>query len=133
MRYEERNVREVPFIGAKLRQHLVDYYSFRQEASRVEESVMLKIGQQSRCEFRAAWAILFRYGMMRFGGIDQGEIIAGGNFLNYGITWDAAERIYETLSQDPLVASSVSELFEVHKKLCDGLSSLAETSGASEA
>jgi hypothetical protein len=90
LRYEEQDVREVPDLGPKLHQHMADYYGFRQEASRVEESMVLKIGQHSACAFRAAWAILFRYAVMRFGGIPQADIIARGNFLNYGITWDEA-------------------------------------------
>jgi len=131
MRYEERDVREVPGIGTKLHQHLDAYYSFRQLASRVEESMMLRVGQLSACEFRAAWAILFRYSMMRFGGIAQGEIKAGGNFLNYGITWDSAERVYVKLSEDSSVTSSLSELFQSHTKLSDGLAALTEVSSRS--
>jgi hypothetical protein len=131
MRYEERDVREVPGIGTKLHQHVDAYYSFRQQASRVEENMVLRVGQLSVCEFRAAWAILFRYSMMRFGGITQGDIKAGGNFLNYGITWDSAERVYVTLSEDPSVTSSLSELFQSHTKLGDGLAALTELSSAS--
>ncbi|MSQ48663.1 MAG: hypothetical protein EXR78_09835 [Deltaproteobacteria bacterium] len=125
-------MQEVPGIGTKLHQHMDDYYTFREETSRVEESVILKTGKHSACEFRAAWVIFFRYSVMRFSGVAQGEIIAGGNFLNYGITWDAAELVYVTLSQDPLVASSLSELFQAHKNLCDGLGALTELSSASE-
>jgi hypothetical protein len=132
MGYEERDVREVPGMGTKLQQHMNDYYAFRQEISRVEESVVIKIGKHTSCEFRAAWAILYRYSMMRFGGLAQNAIIAGGNFLNYGITWDEAERVYETLSQEPSVASAVSELFQAHKELCDGLGMLTELSAVSE-
>jgi hypothetical protein len=111
---------------------MADYYTFRQEASRVEENLMLKIGQHSTSHLREAWAILFRYSIMRFGGITQSDIIAAGNFLNYGITWDAAERVYVTLSQEPWVASSLPELFQVHKKLCDGIGTLAETLSMSD-
>jgi hypothetical protein len=86
-----------------------------------------KVGQLSACEFPAAWAILFRYSVMRFGGISKPEVVAGGNFLNYGITWDEAERVYVTLSQDASLASSLSELFQAHTKLCDGLASFSES------
>jgi hypothetical protein len=104
------------------------YYSFRQQSSRVEESIMLRIGQLSASGIRAAWAIHFRYLLLRFGGMTQEEIKAAGNFLNYGITWDFAERVYGTLSQDPSVAISVTELFQAHTKLCDGVAALAEHS-----
>lgn len=132
MQYNERDVIEVPGMGTRLHEHIGNYYRFRQEASRVQEGTILEIGQLSACEFRAAWGILFRYSMMRFGGIAQPAIIAGGNFLNYGITWDTAERVYVTLSQNPSVASSLSQLFQAHAKLSDGLESLAKPSSTSE-
>jgi hypothetical protein len=132
MQYDEQDVAEVPGIGTRLQKHMDDYYSFRQEARSLEESIMLKIGRLSRCEFRAAWAILFRYSIMRFGGISQTEITAGGNFLNYGITWDDAERVYARLSDDTSVTSSLSERFQAHSKLCDGLAILTELLGGAK-
>src|SRR5262249_62201881 len=80
MRNDEREILEVPGIGGALHKHMLAYYRFRQDASRLEEELMLKIGKLSAPRFRAAWAIHFRYTMMRLGGISQDEIIACGNF-----------------------------------------------------
>src|SRR5262249_29306011 len=85
---------------------------------------MLKIGKLSAPRFRAAWAIHFRYTMMRLGGISQDEIIAGGNFLNYGITCDTAERVFTTLSEDASVWTPLSALAADYGKLSDGVNAL---------
>jgi len=104
-------------MGAALHEHMADYYEFRQMASRVEEALMLKIGTLAGAQFRAAWSIHFRYAMMRFGKISKQDIIAGGYFLNYGITWDEAERVFVALSEDASISSSLSSLSDAHDRL----------------
>ena len=74
--------------------------------------------------FRAAWQIYSKYVIMRFGGMSKEAIIAGGDFLNYGITWDEAERVFAELSSEESVSSGVGELFLMHKRLIQGLSNL---------
>jgi hypothetical protein len=62
--------------------------------------------------------------MMRFGGITKEAVIAGGDFLNYDITWDDAERVFAELSHDGSVSSDVSGLFLLHESLIQGLNTL---------
>jgi hypothetical protein len=45
------------------------------------------------------------------------QVIAGGNFLNYSITWDEAERVFTQLSGGPTVAQETSEVFSLLDKM----------------
>lgn len=56
---------------------------------------------------------------MRFGGASRDQIVSWGEFLNYSITWDDAERVFTRLSIDQAVSSAVSELFRVHPELSE--------------
>ena len=124
MRYEENDIREVPEIGSALHNHLTAYYRFRQETLRLEDDLVSRIGRIVEVRFRTAWQIYYRYVIMRFGGMSKEAIIARGDFLNYGITWDEAERVFAELSSEESVSSSVAELFFLHKRLIQGLSNL---------
>jgi len=125
MRYEEKDVLEVPGIGSALSKHLTAYYKFRQEALRLEDGLISRIGQMVRVRFRAGWLIYLRYVIMRFGGMSKDAVIAGGDFLNYDITWDDAERVFVELSSNKPVSSEVADLFILHEKLIQDLSRLA--------
>ena len=54
---------------------------------------------------------------MRFDGLSKEAIVAGGDFLNYSITWDEAERVFTLLSGEPTVSSEVAELFALHGRM----------------
>jgi hypothetical protein len=124
MRYDEKDILETPGIGSALHNHLTSYYQFRQKALRLEGSLMTRIGQMVRVRFRAGWMIYLNYVIMRFGGRSKEAVIAGGNFLNYDITWDDAERVFTELSNEESVYFEVSELFAMHEGLNQALSSL---------
>jgi hypothetical protein len=126
MRYEESDVVEVPGIGAILRDHLSAYYGFREDVLKMENDLLPRIGQIVTVEFPSAWNILLNYVVMRFGGLSKGAIVSGGNFLNYGITWDEAERVFVQLSQDTTVSSKISALFALHEHLAQTIPSLAK-------
>ena len=100
------------------------YYSFRQEASHLEEELMLKIGTLRKPSLAPALRIHFKYSVMRFAGHSSGEISAGVDFLNYGITWDNAENIFEKLSDDTSVCSLISTVFQAHGKLIEEVNDL---------
>jgi hypothetical protein len=114
MRFEEKDIMEVPGIGGALHNHLTTYYRFRKEALGVEADLLTRIGQVVGVRFPIAWKIYLRYAWMRFGGMSKEAIIAGGDFLNYSITWDEAERVFVQLSGEASVSSKVSELFALH-------------------
>jgi hypothetical protein len=117
MRFEEKDIIEVPGIGGALHNHLAAYYRFRQEALRVENDLLSKIGPIARTRIPAGWQIYLQYAVMRFAGLSKEIIIAGGDFLNYSITWDDAERVFVSLSGDGPVSSEVLGLFSLHERL----------------
>jgi hypothetical protein len=124
MNYEEKDVLEVPLIGNDLHKHLIAYYEFRQMALQLENALISRIGQIVRVRLRAGWVIYFKYMIMRFSGLSQEAIIAGGNFLNYDITWSDAERVFTELSTDAVLSSELSRLFFVHEGLTQNLDTL---------
>jgi len=124
MRFEEKDIVEVPGIGQVLHAHLTGYYGFRQEILRTEEELMSRIGRTARTAIRAGWQIHLRYFVMRFAGALHADIKSGGDFLNYGITWDDAERVFLELSQDAILSSRIRGLFQVHTALGEALEAL---------
>jgi hypothetical protein len=122
--YEENDIMEVPQIGLALHDHLKEYYQFRQDALRTEGDLLLRIGQMVGVRLPQAWRIFLRYAMLRFAGASQETITGWGDFLNYGITWDDAERVFLQLSNEAAVRSAVSELFALHRSLSQGVATL---------
>jgi hypothetical protein len=123
-RYEEQDVVEVPGIGPALHQPLVSYYRFRQDALQVEDELVSRIGGMVSVRFQAGWQIYLKYVLMRFGGVSKDAVVAGGDFLNYDITWEDAERVLGALSRDGPLSSRVSDLFGLQKRLGDALAAL---------
>src|SRR5439155_3614448 len=114
--YEEKDIAAVPHIGGKLREHFTLYHEFRQLALQFDNDLLTKIidGQDW---FLAAWQIYQRYTMFRLLGASKEEIIAWGNFLNYGITWETAEKIFERVPSDAAITSAASQLGALHDRL----------------
>ena len=112
MGYEEDDIVEVPGIGSVLENHLKSYYRFRQEVLRFENDLNTRIAVivGDRFNSAAVWNMYLRYVLPRFFGIAKEEVIAGGNYLNYGITWDALEKVFLTLSNEPDLTIQVHEL-----------------------
>ncbi len=133
MAHDERDVLEVPGIGGALHKHMTDYYGFRQQASHLEEELMLKIGALWKPSLAPALRIHFRYSVMRFAGQSSNEISAGVDFRNYGITWDNAENIFEKLSEDTGVCSLISTVFQAHGKLIEEVNDLMASTAMNKA
>jgi hypothetical protein len=126
IRYEESDVIEIPTLGPALDDHLKAYYRFRQAAQRTQNDLETRISQIVKVRFRAAWSIYFQYAAFRWGGLSKESIAAGDNFLNYDITWDDAETVFDQLSADSAVRLEVSELLRMHKRLVEGVANLKE-------
>ena len=120
MTYDEKLVKEIPRIGVHLYSHMESYYALRQQLTRAEEEVITKAGTLSPARFRQAWVILYKYCIMRFGKISKEDIIRQGDFLNYGITWDSAEHVFESLQKDGTF-DALSAVFEAQDKLSAGV------------
>jgi len=130
--YEQRDVEEVHGIGHALQDHLKNYYDFRQRALAIEEQMFLKIGKIVSVRFPAGWRIYLKYSIMRFAGASQEEIISWGNFLNYSISWEDAERVFQLLRDDSDIVSTMAGLLQLHQRLGDTLESLEPTNDASD-
>lgn len=125
MTYREKDVARVPNIGDDLHSYMKSYYDFRQKSLTLEDNLMTRIGQMVTVRFRSAWAIYLKYILMRFGGQSKEAIIAGGNFLNYDITWDDAERVFTQLSNEPAVAHDFSDVFARYKSLIEDVNRIS--------
>jgi hypothetical protein len=121
MGYDVQDIAEVPEIGEALRKHLTSYYRFRQNAIRLEDEMLHKIGQSVSVRFPVAWQIYLRYVWMRFGGNSKETIIGWGNFLNYSITWDDAERIFNELSTVQPLSTQIKDLISSYETLIKDL------------
>ena len=75
--------------------------------------------------FRQAWgAIYFRYFLLRSGGLTQQQIIDGGSFLNWGITWDEAERVFNELTKNPATGPAMAEKFYLQQSMVAAATSI---------
>jgi hypothetical protein len=119
--YDERDIRAVP----ALHKYFTDYYDFRQRAITLEDEAMQLIGQTVKVRFRAGWVIYLQYVIMRFGGRSKQDIIADGDFLNYSITWDDAERVFSELSRNQSVKDKFGELLASYQRLLNAVNAIA--------
>ena len=124
--YEERDVIEVPGIGRALHDHLRGYYEFRQRILAAEQQLLMRIGKVVSVRFAAGWRIYLRYAMMRFAGASQEDIVGWGDFLNYSISWEDAERVFQLLNGDAESASAMSNVLQIHQRLCDTVGGLVQ-------
>ena len=69
---------------------------------------------------------------MRFAGASQEEIIGWGDFLNYSITWEEAEGVFKRLSDDSSLSSEMSNLFQIHQRLCETMEGFVPQEATSE-
>lgn len=125
MQYDEQDVMEVPGIGPALHEHLTSYYAFRRQALDIEGMLMETIGGLVGVRFSQAWRILLQYVVMRFAGTTREQIEAGPNFLNYGITWEEAEKTFQQLSDTNSISGQVSELLSTVARLSESARSLS--------
>jgi hypothetical protein len=116
-RYNRSDIVSIPKTGAALYNFKQHYYDFRTQELAWENNTTNHIGQIVSVRFRKAWAIYLRYVILRAAGQSKEQIIAGGGFLNYSITWDDAERVFTELSGDPTVAQETAEVFSLLNKM----------------
>ena len=117
----------VPRVGETLYQYKQKYYEFQAAAVKWEDNVTTKIGSKVGVHFRQAWQIYLQYAVLRFTGNTKETIIAGGNLLNYGITWDDAERVYTELANDQIIAHETAKLLASWRAVADEATKIAST------
>jgi pimeloyl-ACP methyl ester carboxylesterase len=108
--YTKQEIESVPKTGEALYQFKTDYYAFQAAAASWENNTARKIGTMVEGKLPQAWRIYLEYMILRICGNDQAKIIAQGNFLNYGITWDDAERVFRQLSTDQQFVRETNDL-----------------------
>ena len=86
----------------------------------LERDLLTKIGQLRPTYLPPTWNIYLRYAWLRLSGHSSGVIIAGGNFLNYGVLWDDAEKVFVELSGDQALSSAAAELHSAFAATDDG-------------
>jgi hypothetical protein len=106
-KYYKPTIESVPTIGADLFNYKTKYYEFQEKEYNFENELTTQIGRLTQTQFREGWGLCLRYFIMRTHGLSKEQIISGGNFLNYGISWDDAERIFNELLKSPDVAQKV--------------------------
>lgn len=130
---EEKDIVEVPGIGSELDIHLKSYYQFRKEVLQFESDLNTRIATivGDRFNSAAVWNMYLKYVLPRFFGNAKEEVIAGGNYLNYGVTWDALEKVFLTLSNEPDLRIQVDELLSSIAAISQNLSIIRAAASSS--
>jgi hypothetical protein len=110
-------LRTIPEVGTALETLQRDYYQFSRAATRLFGMMMAFVGAKVAVRFRAGWRIYVRYAFMRLNGVSRADIEADGDFLNYGITWDDAERVSTLLAGENAIMAEVRTLGTAHDAL----------------
>lgn len=124
--YDTSIIKEMSVIGDILYNYILSYYSFQNNIKKVEEEIILKIGTVEPCQFRNSWIIQYTYTVERYSGSSIEDIKRQGNFLNYGITWDSAEVIFNKLQADGLIDKLFPPIFDQHQDFIKTIDSLLE-------
>ncbi len=124
MKYDESDVIEVPVIGQTLHSHMPDYHRFREGAASVEQELMQKLPALWSPPYPGALRIHARYSVSRFSGMSPADLRSGVNFLNFDITWDRAEKVFEQLAADTSVVPKFQELLHLHAEMSAAIAAL---------
>jgi hypothetical protein len=115
--YNKPQIQAVGTQGDALYQFKKKYYAFQSNVIAWENNLTTHIGELVKVRFREAWDIYLRYVILRATGWSQKQIEAQGDFLNYGITWDDAERVYTDLAKEPPFVTNMGYLLSAQHEL----------------
>jgi hypothetical protein len=107
----------VPEIGTALADIQQSYYAFKGNANELFNTLMDRVGRNVGVRFSQGWRIYVQYAFMRWGGRTREDIESGGNFLNYSITWDDAERVATLLQTDNELIAQLQKFGAEHEAL----------------
>jgi hypothetical protein len=117
MEFSLNDIKEVPRIGPRFDDFLNRYDSFLGSLKRNENDIIERIGQLAGTDLKASWTINYEYSILRFSGMDIEKIKRTGLFLNYGITWESAEKIYLKIKDD--LEAIIHPNIEEYGSLCE--------------
>jgi len=126
MEYDENEVAEVPDLGPKLHQHLVDFYAFRRDSVQAQEKLLAHIGERSSCRIQSQWIIQLKYDLLRFGGATKEDRARGADFLNYSMTWESAERAFTAMEADGEICALFADIVARYQEFVDSVMALRE-------
>ena len=66
--YNDAAILNVPNVGVAFRDHKIAYYGFRQRVTKLEASLMPRIGEMVKVQLNPGWKIYLDYLVVRFGG-----------------------------------------------------------------
>jgi hypothetical protein len=127
--HDEAAVAEAPEVGPQLAAHVDKYYRFRTDCIAVEEALLERIGEIVGVRFSAGWRIYLRYVLLRFAGMSKADVEKGGDFLNYSITWESAEKCFGVLSSEPELSTRVDALLRAHCRLGEDVDTISTDLG----
>lgn len=117
-KYYKGTLKSVPKVGDELFNYKKTYSKFESGEYDFENEATIQIGKIVSVRYREAWwAVYFRYFLLRSGGLTQQQIIDGGDFLNYSITWDEAERVFNELTKNPAIGPAMAEKFSSQQSI----------------
>jgi hypothetical protein len=115
--------------GEQLLRFKKDYYQFQSEVKQTEDEVLLRIGQLVSYKWtaREQWEVFLNIAAARFDGKSQAELISynGSAQLDYGITWDDAEKVFAELAREPQISNKMYKIPRLQLKMIDEASKAA--------
>ncbi len=118
-KYYKTTILSVPKIGKELFDFKTNYYSYESNLYEEQTNVTSEIGKIVSVRFRDGWSIYFRYFLLRSAGLAQQQIMNGGDFLNYSITWEDTERVFSELSKNSTISKATADSLASQKNLLD--------------
>lgn len=127
-KYYKETLKSVPKVGEDLFNYKKTYSNFESAEYDFENEATIQIGKIVSVRFREAWwAVYFRYFLLRSGGLTQQQIIDGGSFLNYNITWDEAERVFIELTKNTAIGPAMAEKLSLQQSTLAAATSIINT------
>ena len=114
--YNQDDINSVRTYGHVLSKFKINYYNYQEQQYILEQMLVLKIGTMVSVRFRKGLEIYLNYFLLRLTNPQQ-TIISEGNFLDYDITWNDAERVYAQLSSDVTISAQVMSLSNLRIEL----------------
>ena len=128
-KYYKETIKSVPKVGEELFNYKKNYSNFENGEFDFENEATVQIGKMVSVRFRQAWwEVYFRYFLLRSGGLTKQQIIDGGSFLNWGITWDEAERVFNELTKNPAIGPAMAEKFSLQQSILEAATSIIGSS-----
>jgi hypothetical protein len=125
--YDPETLRTVPEVGVVLETISGTYYAFKGIARRLLETMTRRIGANVGVRIAQAWRIYAEYCFLRLSGEPRESLERGPDLLNYGITWDDAERVATLLKSDAEISQQLQELGKTHEALLRHVDELRTT------